>query len=98
PKESLQRADAVCVGEGELTVKSLKDGINQAKLLTSEELSSQPFAYNDFDCTIYDNGFKQLTQWSYIKYSGLLYRTLWVRGCPYQCTYCANSAFIKLDK
>jgi anaerobic magnesium-protoporphyrin IX monomethyl ester cyclase len=97
PQESLQWADSVCVGEGELLVGQLYPGINRSHLLTNAELEQQPLAYNEFDCTIYDNGFKQLTEETYLKYSGSLYRTLWVRGCAFSCAYCANSSLIAID-
>jgi radical SAM superfamily enzyme YgiQ (UPF0313 family) len=103
PEEALPYVDSVCVGEGEKVVleiiKNRPKGIVIGPLLTSEELEQQPYAYNDFDCFVYQKGqFKQLNKYIYIKYHGLLYRTIWVRGCPYSCSYCANSSLSKVSK
>jgi anaerobic magnesium-protoporphyrin IX monomethyl ester cyclase len=80
-----------------------KDNIKKNKLSTlnsCQVLDELPYAYNQTDCFIYDfhqDGFKSFNKFDYTAYNGLLYRTIWTRGCPFNCSYCANNSFIKLD-
>jgi radical SAM superfamily enzyme YgiQ (UPF0313 family) len=64
------------------------------------ELATYPHMYNGNDCEIYDRRkecFRAFTGKDYTAFNGLTYRTVWSRGCPYGCIYCANSAFIQTD-
>lgn len=66
----------------------------------SNQLSKFPLPYNDLDCQIYDinkHKFRQFNKFDYTTFNGLLYRTLWTLGCPFNCSYCANDSFINLD-
>ena len=80
------------------------DGVkkNPAVSLNSrEELSSFPHLYNGLDCQIFDlkkQVFRQFDKFDYVNFNGLAYRTVWSIGCPFSCTFCANDAFIALDK
>lgn len=80
------------------------DGIIKNKnrsLSNSEELENFPHMFYDVTCKIYDwklKKFRQFTIHDYVKYNGLAYRTIWTIGCPYSCIYCANNAFINIDK
>lgn len=68
-------------------------------LNTSELLGSFPHSYFD-DSIIYDKSVKQFRIFHHLDYSqfnGLLFRTLWTLGCPFDCSFCANDSFIKLD-
>ena len=70
-------------------------------LNTPKELSSFPHLFYDYDCQIYDikvKRFRQFTKQDYLNYNGLSYRTLWTMGCPFSCIYCANYAFIGINK
>lgn len=102
-EEAKLHFDSVCVGEGENVILNIITqrpvGIINGPLLSSDELSQQPFAYNGYDCLIYEGqSLQPFTVNHYLQYNGLLFRTLWVRGCPYQCTYCANSALIRINQ
>lgn len=69
-------------------------------LNNSQLLSKFPLPYNGLDCSIYDiklHKFRQLNKYDYTTFNGLLYRTLWTLGCPFNCAYCANDSFIKID-
>ncbi|MCX6727081.1 MAG: radical SAM protein [Candidatus Shapirobacteria bacterium] len=69
-------------------------------LIDPKLLSQFPLPYNGLDCSIYDikqHQFRQFNKYDYTTYNGLLYRTLWTLGCPFNCAYCANDSFIKID-
>ena len=123
PYESIKYVDAICIGEGDLPIKLLieglqsdiyptnipnmwfktKNGIKKNKLLplnSCQLLDTLPHSYNQNDCYIYDFSkckFRSFNKFDYTNYNGLLYRTVWTRGCPFNCSYCANESFIKLD-
>lgn len=66
----------------------------------SKNLSKFPTPYNGLDCQIYDTNkhqFRIFNKFDYTIFNGLLYRTLWTLGCPFNCAYCANDSFIKID-
>jgi len=123
PEESIKAADAICIGEGERSVRLLFEGLqkgafptdipnmwfnkngavikNAALPLNAPELLGElPHSYNKTDCLIYDPGqkaFRPFNKFDYTNFNGLLFRTIWTLGCPYNCSYCANDSFIKLD-
>jgi len=72
-----------------------------APLNSTADLETFPHPFNDFSCQIYDpryQGFRQYTPQDYVQYNGLSYKTIWTLGCPFSCSYCANDAFIAIDK
>jgi len=75
---------------------------NPALPLNSDaDLSAFPHSYNGLDCAIWDlkqRKFRPFDKFDYVQYNGLTYRTVWSIGCPFSCTFCANDAFIALDK
>jgi len=42
--------------------------------------------------------FVPITEADYLQYSGLAFNTVWTIGCPYHCSFCGNTVFIKNDK
>lgn len=69
-------------------------------LHTAEEMSNFPlpiYADNEF---IYKRGagFVPLTASDYVGFNGLAYTTVWSIGCPYECSYCANTVFLENDR
>lgn len=68
-------------------------------LLQNQDLSSMPFQDYGFNIryVTHDN-ITDMTKEIYISQQGSIYVTLWVLGCPFHCTYCANSKFIKNHK
>lgn len=70
-------------------------------LSRNDELESMPLSYVGMDCWIYSSTKKRLVPFSftgYAAYNGLTYRTVWTRGCPFACAYCANSTFSAIDQ
>ncbi|MEI7595868.1 MAG: radical SAM protein [Bacteroidota bacterium] len=70
-------------------------------LIDSSVLDEMPLPYNGYDCYIYDSSQKKIrlfNKFDYVKFNGLSYRTVWTLGCPFNCSYCANDSFIKLNK
>lgn len=43
-------------------------------------------------------GFTEVTVPDYLHVEGLSYSTVWIRGCPFKCTYCSNNNFLKIDR
>jgi radical SAM superfamily enzyme YgiQ (UPF0313 family) len=73
----------------------------KTELNSSDFLSKMPLPFNDYDCKIYDprhKSFRPLNKFDYIHFNGLIYRTVWTLGCPFDCAYCANDSFVFLDK
>jgi radical SAM superfamily enzyme YgiQ (UPF0313 family) len=65
------------------------------------KLAQYQRGYHGFDCSIYDvklKKFRQFVHTDYTRFSGLAFTTIWSLGCPFSCTYCANSAFKYLDR
>jgi anaerobic magnesium-protoporphyrin IX monomethyl ester cyclase len=68
-------------------------------LMKSKELSLMPFQDYSFDIKhITHNNITLLTKDIYISQEGSKYTTVWSIGCPFHCTYCSNSKFIKNHK
>jgi len=65
-------------------------------LMTSEELSCQPFQDYSFEINhVTHHNIEPMTKDAYISQQGTKYMTLWSLGCPFNCTYCSNSKFLK---
>jgi len=72
-----------------------------ATLNSNEELNEYQIGYDGFDYQIYDakhKQFRQITKYDYVEFNGLTYYTTWSLGCPFSCSYCANNAFVQIDK
>jgi radical SAM superfamily enzyme YgiQ (UPF0313 family) len=70
-------------------------------LNSNADLEAFPHHYNGLDCAIWDikgQVFRPFNRLDYAAYNGLTHRTAWSIGCPFSCTFCANDAFIALDK
>lgn len=70
-------------------------------LNTSKELDSFPHLFYGYNCQIYDlkrKMFRQYNRTDFVNFNGLAYRTIWTLGCPYSCIYCANDAFVSINK
>jgi len=70
-------------------------------LCDTGELNVLPHPFMGGDCKIYHHGsgkFRAFRYSDYTRFNGLAYRTVWTRGCPFDCSFCANDAFIELDK
>lgn len=70
-------------------------------LCQPQELNALPHLYVGMDCALYhpeSKKFKAFRYSDYTKFNGLAYRTVWTRGCPFNCSFCANDAFVALDK
>lgn len=68
-------------------------------LMTSEEMDRLPMLTYKSGEQIYKRGigFVPISDADFITSSGLGYHTVWSIGCPFKCTYCANSVFIDAD-
>ncbi len=69
-------------------------------LMTMEMMDTLPFpTYQDGE-RIYkkDEGFVPVQSKDFVDYIGVGYGTIWSIGCPFTCSYCSNSKFIKYDK
>lgn len=128
PKECLEHADMICVGEGEealleladrmekkqdySTIQNLwfktKNGIirNPVRPLIAD-LNQLPLP--DYSCKGHffsaDDQIKPLTKEILVQFQGerfqgkgtsIAYMTMTSRGCPFNCTYCANSVLQSL--
>lgn len=69
-------------------------------LLTNAEMSSLPFLSYGEEDYLYDRRrqFRQVVVGDYLDSEALAFKTVWTRGCPFKCTFCANSRLLKLDK
>jgi len=123
PDETLKLVDAVCTGEGEISMKLFMENLKKNRIRTdvpnmwfktdkgiiknkqlplnsSDLMDHFPHPYNQKDCVLYNyklHSFKSFDKFDYTQYNGLSYRTIWTLGCPYNCSYCANDSFIKMD-
>lgn len=84
--------------------KSLSDRTTIIKnaffpLMTQPQMDNLPFAHYWTDELIYElgKGFIPIRLSDYLDTYGLSYHTLWSIGCPFECTYCGNTAFINND-
>ena len=82
----------------------LPDGIRKnpfLPLVTSEEMDALPHPVYGEGETCFVPGapaFLPLTDKDYLRFESLSYNTIWSRGCPFKCTYCANTRFLDMDK
>ncbi|MBF0419585.1 MAG: B12-binding domain-containing radical SAM protein [Magnetococcales bacterium] len=69
-------------------------------LLTNSELSTLPFLSYGDDDYLYDRQqrFRPVALGDYLDSEAMAFKTVWTRGCPFKCTFCANSRLLKLDK
>ncbi|MBF0296026.1 MAG: B12-binding domain-containing radical SAM protein [Magnetococcales bacterium] len=72
----------------------------QRSLATSAELESLPFPLYGQKEYLYrqGEGFQPIVNFDYLDSEAMAYNTVWTRGCPFKCTYCSNSTFLKLDR
>ncbi len=81
------------------TPKGVKKNPN-LPLMTPGMMDALPFpTYQDGE-RIYkpDKGFVTIQPRDFVDLIGIGYSTIWSIGCPFKCTYCGNSKFIKYDK
>ncbi|WP_420905484.1 B12-binding domain-containing radical SAM protein [Candidatus Magnetaquiglobus chichijimensis] len=70
-------------------------------LLTTEQMSQLPFISYGVDDWVFDQkirAFRPIEVRDYLDSDALSFKVIWTRGCPFKCTYCANSELLKLDK
>ncbi len=68
-------------------------------LLTSEDLGALPHpVYGDEWLYKRGHGFARIAVKDYLDFEALSYNTVWSRGCPFRCSFCANTAFLAIDK
>ena len=77
--------------------KVIKNGFR--KLQKPEDMENFPYPlYADNELVYKKNsGFVPLTNSEYISLTGISYHTILAIGCPFKCTYCANSLFAEND-
>ena len=77
--------------------KVIKNGFR--KLQKPEDMENFPYPlYADNELVYKKNsGFVPLTNSEYILLTGISYHTILAIGCPFKCTYCANSLFAEND-
>jgi|CXWL01.1.fsa_nt_gi radical SAM superfamily enzyme YgiQ (UPF0313 family) len=69
-------------------------------LMTSDEMEQLPlptYAEEEFIYKPKDGRYAAMTRDDYLRFTGLTYNTIWTIGCPFRCTFCANTKFIKND-
>ena len=68
-------------------------------LMKAEEMDKlPPLTYEDGEYVFHNGkGFKPIQYKDFLKYTGLMYGTIWSIGCPLHCTFCANTKFIEYD-
>ncbi len=69
-------------------------------LMNRHEMETLPFPQYGEGEKIYagpGKGFTPMGVSDYVSHEGLGYTTLWSIGCPFHCTYCANTTFIAND-
>jgi len=65
-------------------------------LMDNNELSLMPFQDYGFDIQhVTDRTLEPMSKDIYISQLGSQYNTVWALGCPFKCSYCSNSKFIK---
>jgi radical SAM superfamily enzyme YgiQ (UPF0313 family) len=64
-------------------------------LMSGDELGQMPFQDYGFDIKyVTHNSMEFMTRSVYVSILGSTYNTMWVMGCPYHCSYCANDKFL----
>ena len=67
-------------------------------LMTPEEMDALPLPDLSEDTIYVDAGsIRPLDASTYLRVQGTSYTTVWTIGCPFKCTYCGNSKFLKND-
>lgn len=67
-------------------------------LMNGHELSTMPFQDYGFDLWhVTDKKMEKFSREIYFREHGAKYQTLWALGCPFECSYCCNSAFSKYE-
>ncbi len=104
--EDISRLDAICIGEGEYPILELANALNEDRdysniknlwirkdgnIIRNE---TRPFIDNLDELPFEDRELFDL-QRSIDKYGLKQVRAITSRGCPYQCTYCANKQISK---
>ncbi len=81
-----------------------RDGENIIKgpfspLLTPSDMDNLPHPLYGTE-QIYQPGvgFRLIAVGDYLDFDALSYNTVWSRGCPFRCSYCANVAFMDIDR
>ena len=71
-----------------------------ARLISSDGLDALPLPVYGESELVYERGkgFVPLTPKHYLAFDALSYNTIWSRGCPFLCTYCANTRLLEIDK
>lgn len=65
-------------------------------LMDNKELSLMPFQDYSFDIQYVTNySLRPMVKDIYISQLGSKYTTSWVLGCPFKCSYCSNSNFLR---
>lgn len=70
-------------------------------LMTNTQMSQLPLPTYANDELIYEpkkRRYEVMTESHYLRFTGLTYHTIWTIGCPFKCTFCANTKFIENDK
>ena len=69
------------------------------ELNKTDDMEKFPFPHYAEDELVYKKelGFVPLTTSEYISLTGISYHTILAIGCPFKCTYCANSVFSEND-
>ncbi len=70
-------------------------------LMTNAQMEQLPlptYATNERIYSPKKRGYEEMTESHYLKFTGLTYHTIWTIGCPFKCTFCANTKFIENDK
>lgn len=70
-------------------------------LMTTEQMDQLPFLIYGLDEFVFDRPkkeFRPVKVEDYLNSDALSFKIIWTRGCPFKCTFCANSKLLKLDK
>ncbi len=67
-------------------------------LMDGEELGRMPFQDYGFDIKyVTRDSIRPMAKSVYVSILGGTYYTMWVMGCPFHCSYCANDKFLAND-
>ncbi|MDP6174368.1 MAG: radical SAM protein, partial [Rhodospirillales bacterium] len=69
-------------------------------LLSTQEMEALPHPVYRENELIYDpaQGFRPTRTGDYLNSEALSYVTIWSRGCPFRCSFCANSRLLEMDR